>query len=68
MSAVQCERCDWLFSSDDDPDCFVECGPRLRMTRILCEGCREMEQMIDEGAAAEEARYLQMMEEQHADQ
>ena len=40
------ERCDALFDSDDDPDCFVEVGNmrRLHKTEIVCEWCRELDE------------------------
>lgn len=57
MSMVQCERCDGIFDSDNDPDCFVEeptyasvtmpvNPPKAHHTpkyRCLCEPCREEE-------------------------
>ena len=54
MSAVLCSRCDLLFSSDDDPDCFVELpsytntampvhplAKEWPVTIVLCQVCRE---------------------------
>ena len=42
MSMVRCEECDQIFSSDSDPECFVEVSNMRRMhrTMILCEPCR----------------------------
>ena len=47
MSMVKCNDCGGTFSSDNDPDCFVEVGNMRRMneTIILCDQCRERREM-----------------------
>lgn len=50
MSMARCDRCDAVFDTDNDPDCFVEVGNmrRLHQTQIVCEYCREDEQKLRE--------------------
>ena len=62
MSMVQCERCDKVFDSDDDPDCFVEKANYAALAHpvgtvqtqpieyeCICEPCRdELADELDE--------------------
>ena len=47
MSICTCSNCGAFIDSDDDPDCFVEVGNMRRMnwTIILCEQCRDEDEM-----------------------
>ena len=61
MSFLFCERCDAPIDSDDDPGCIIDppaCTPLdlvARLTRVLCESCRETEWDRAQERAAEEA-------------
>jgi len=67
MSMVLCSRCDAFVDSDDDPECFVEVGNmrRLHKTIVLCEACRDLDEMMAEEAAASEAAMLEELERHH---
>lgn len=57
MSMVQCGDCDQIFSSDNDPDCFIEKhGPFSITTLVRCESCRE--DWVDDPAQGEEIRIV----------
>lgn len=58
MSAVQCVKCDQIFSAKDDPDCYVEKSPYINQAQpvapkakepieyeVICDSCREEEEM-----------------------
>ena len=40
MSMTRCERCERIFDSDEDPDCFVE-KPTHTSYECICESCRD---------------------------
>ena len=45
MSVVECGGCGCWIDPKEDPDCYIEHGPRLRFTKVRCERCREEEEM-----------------------
>lgn len=46
MSMCICKDCGGLIDSDDDPDCFIEVGPRT--TDTVCESCRDVREELSE--------------------
>lgn len=41
MSMVRCTECDAVFSSDDDPDCFVNPVTATSVDIVRCQWCRD---------------------------
>ncbi len=63
MSMIRCDRCDQVFDSDADPDCFVEVGNMRSQTQIatICERCRT----DDEYVYQQDENQMQMRLEEH---
>lgn len=38
MSLIRCDKCDDVFDSDADPDCFIETAEE---TVVICVNCRD---------------------------
>lgn len=48
MSMVRCSECEHVFSSDDDPDCFVNEVTATSIDIVLCQWCRDRHEAANE--------------------